>query len=237
MSIQLPLELGHRPAQGREDFLVAPCNEMAVAWVDRWPDWSGGILALVGPPACGKSHLVEVWRRRSGAARLEPRALDGLNPLQVLAGNPFMVIEDVTKAALAAPARQEGFFHLINALRAQGGGLLVTAEMLPANWSIALEDLASRLRSLPQAVMSGPDDGLLEALLVKQFHDRQLRLAPEVLHFLLPRMERSFAGLRRLVARLDRLSLAQRREITVPLAREAIAELEEEAKTSKHEGG
>jgi chromosomal replication initiation ATPase DnaA len=50
-------------------------------------------------------------------------------------------------------------------------------------------------------------------------------------------MERSFAGLRRLVARLDRLSLAQRRDITVPLAREAIAELEAEAKRSGDEGG
>ena len=116
--------------------------------------------------------------------------------------------------------------------------MLVTAEVPPATWPIALEDLASRLRSLPQAVMLGPDDGLLEALLVKQFHDRQLRLPPEVLHFLSPRMERSFAGLRRLVARLDRLSLAKRRDITVPLAREAIAELEAEAKTSiEPEGG
>ena len=32
-------------AQGREDFLVAPCNEVAVAWIDRWPKWPGWRVA------------------------------------------------------------------------------------------------------------------------------------------------------------------------------------------------
>ena len=41
---QLPLELAPRPALGREDFLVAPSNEVAVAWIDRWPDWPGPAL-------------------------------------------------------------------------------------------------------------------------------------------------------------------------------------------------
>ena len=36
---QLPLDLGHRPALGGDDFLVAPSNEAAVAWLDRWPQW------------------------------------------------------------------------------------------------------------------------------------------------------------------------------------------------------
>ncbi len=47
---QLPLELELRPALGRDDFLVAPSNEVAVAWIDRWPDWPGPALALYGPP-------------------------------------------------------------------------------------------------------------------------------------------------------------------------------------------
>ncbi len=63
---QLALDFGHRPALGREDFLVAPCNEDAVAWVDRWPDWPGPALVIHGPAGCGKTHLAQVWRRRSG---------------------------------------------------------------------------------------------------------------------------------------------------------------------------
>ena len=69
---QLILDLGHRPALGREDFLVAPANQTAVAWIDRWPDWPGPVLALSGPPGCGKSHLLQVWRAMSGAREIDP---------------------------------------------------------------------------------------------------------------------------------------------------------------------
>ena len=31
---QLALDLGHKPALGRDDFLVAPCNAEAVAWLE-----------------------------------------------------------------------------------------------------------------------------------------------------------------------------------------------------------
>ncbi len=37
--IQLTLDLPHRVATGREDFLVSGANEAAVAAVDAWPDW------------------------------------------------------------------------------------------------------------------------------------------------------------------------------------------------------
>ncbi len=47
---QLPLDLGHRPALGRADFLGAPCNAEALAWLDRWPNWPATALALHGPP-------------------------------------------------------------------------------------------------------------------------------------------------------------------------------------------
>ena len=36
---QLPLDLGHRSGQSREDLVVSPANAAAVALVERWPDW------------------------------------------------------------------------------------------------------------------------------------------------------------------------------------------------------
>jgi chromosomal replication initiation ATPase DnaA len=67
-----------------------------------------------------------------------------------------------------------------------------------------------------------PDDGLIAAVLAKQFDDRQLRVAADVVDYLVPRMERSFAAIAEVVAALDTLSLAERRDITVPLARRVL---------------
>lgn len=55
----------------------------------------------------------------------------------------------------------------------------------------------------------------MEAVLVKLFIDRQLRVGPDVIGFLLRHMERSFSAARRVVAAADKMSLAERRHITV----------------------
>ncbi|MED5423417.1 MAG: DNA replication protein, partial [Pseudomonadota bacterium] len=53
---QIPLDLKHRTAYGREDFLISPCNQDAAAWIDKWPDWPAPALMLYGPAASGKTH-------------------------------------------------------------------------------------------------------------------------------------------------------------------------------------
>jgi chromosomal replication initiation ATPase DnaA len=58
--------------------------------------------------------------------------------------------------------------------------------------------------------------------MIKQFADRQLRVAPDVVAFLVPRLERSLATVRKVVAALDAAALAERRAITVPLARQVL---------------
>lgn len=210
---QLVLDLPHRPAFGRDDFLVAPCNEAVVEWIDLWPGWPGSGLALCGPSGSGKSHLAAVWQRRAEALRIETGAISGVLDGGTLPAK-HMIIED-----MVCPEHEEALLHLYNQIAESGGSLLLTSETPPARWPLQLADLASRLRAMPVAEIGAPDDALLEGLLVKMFADRQLRVASEVIAFLLPRMERSFAGARTLVERLDGAALSEQRTITIPLAR------------------
>ena len=46
---QLAFDLPHRPASGRDDFLVTPSNAKAVALIDLWPNWPSNTLILLGP--------------------------------------------------------------------------------------------------------------------------------------------------------------------------------------------
>ncbi len=221
---QLPLALDVRPALGREDFLVAPSNHAAVAWIDRWPDWprSGPTPAMVlcGPAGAGKTHLAHVWRTRSDAVMLTGPDIGAAAP-ELLDGKLNCVVEDADR-----PAEETALLHLFNHVGEQGGGLLLTAATSPVRWPTALADLASRLRAAPLAAIEAPDDALIEAVLVKQFGDRQLRVGPEVVSYLVPRIERSFAGVRHIVAALDSAALAAGRPVTVPLAGEVLARLD-----------
>ena len=213
---QLPLDLGHRASFGSDDFLVAPCNEAAVAWLDRWPDWPGPGLALWGPAGCGKSHLGHVFQARSGARLIQPSELAERSLASLAGGNGELVLDG------APPVDERALLHLYNLLAERRGHLLVLSREAPARWRVGLADLASRLAAMPAVRIDPPDEILIEGLLVKLFADRQLTVQPEVVAYLVRRMERSFEAVRRTVERLDRESLARRRPVTLPLAREIV---------------
>lgn len=215
---QLTLDLGHRPAFGREDFLVAPGNHAAVEWIDRWPAWPGHALALFGPPGCGKSHLSQVFALRSRAVALAAPDLttDLVGASLGLAG--AFVVEE------ANLADERALFHLFNAVRESKGSLLITGREPPARWSTELPDLRSRLASIPAVGIDPPDDAMMEAVLVKLFADRQLVVAPDVLSYAMRRMDRSFSAARHLVATADKESLAGKRPITIPLVKTIIGD-------------
>jgi len=219
---QLVLDLGHRSAHGVEDYLVAPCNQDAVAWLDRWPDWPGPALALHGPAACGKTHLAHIWMNRSGAQLLSAGELSELALDRVMAQGHNVIVDDA-----GSGIDERALLHLYNMIGEAGGNLLLAGRMPPSRWMVGLADLRSRLNAAPAVAIGRPDDALIGAVLVKLFGDRQLPVDGEVLAYVLARMERSFAAARSLVAALDRAALAAHRRITIPLAREVMAALED----------
>lgn len=224
---QLVLDLPARPALGRGDFFVAPPNRLALAQIDSWPAWPDRRLAVVGEAGAGKTHLAHVWARRAGA-RILPAAALAQADVRAWPDTAALAVEDVDRldalAPTAARVAEEALFHLSNRLRSGGGSLLVTGRRAPAFWPLCLADLASRLSAAAVARLEPPDDALLAAVLVKLFADRQLDVAPDLITWLLSRMERSFTAAERLVDRLDRAGLAQRRPLTARLAAEVLAE-------------
>lgn len=217
---QIPFDLGHRTALGREDFFVSPANARAVEWVDRWPDWPAPFAIVQGPPGCGKSHLCAVWARRSGALFIDPCTLAdaGAEAAGALApGRPVVI--DPLDPVLGSRAAETAVFHLYNLFKEQNRTALTTLRLPPAQCAFALPDLASRLRAAPLAAIAEPDDALLAAVLLKLFGDRQIAVGHEALHYALSRMERSFEAARALVDAADRLALAEKRPVTAPLLR------------------
>ncbi len=207
---QIPFDLVHRPAYSREDFLVSASNAEIVGWIDRWPDWKDPVLVIWGPLACGKTHLLHVWKEKSRAEEFHGQK----------EGRAFFV-DDADRLA-GNRADETALFHLYNRLKGEGGHLLLTAAQPPARWGIVTPDLASRLSASPAVEMKAPDEALLSAVMLKQFSDRQIEVGSDVISFLVTRMERSFAAAGQWVERLDKAALAQKRKISVALARELM---------------
>ena len=194
MSGQIALPLGW-PARPRDEaFLVTPSNADAAQLLDRWAGWPVMTALLVGPPKSGRSLLSRVYAARSGGT----------------------VIDD------AARAPEEHLFHAWNRAQASRRPLLMVADAVPPAWPVQLPDLRSRLAAGVVARIGPPDDQLVRALLEQQFARCGLDARPELIDWLMPRLERSHLAVLRAVDLLDREVTETRKRLTVSLARTAL---------------
>jgi len=220
---QLALGLPGMTAMSRADFLEAPSNALALAAIEDPAGLPQGKLVLTGPPGAGKTHLAMIWATARDAHRLDPRTLAQDVPARIVAlAGAAVVIDDAER--IAGTPSEEALFHLHNHLQATRGSLLLTARAPVRDWGLKLPDLISRLSASSHVALEAPDDALLAAVLVKLFNDRQIRVAPPLIDFLLARMERSLAQARTVVAALDARALALKRPVSRQLAAEILAE-------------
>lgn len=220
---QLPLTLPGLAAMGRADFLEAPSNALALAAIEDPGGLPQGKLVLTGPPGAGKTHLAQVWATARAAQQIDLHSLAAELPARLpgLAG-ASVLIDDADQ--LAGAAGEEALFHLHNHLQATRGQLLLTGRAPARDWGLALPDLLSRLVAASHVALAPPDDALLAAVLVKLFNDRQIQVSPQLIDFLLARIERSLAQARAVVAALDARALAAKRPVSRQLAAEILAE-------------
>ena len=207
---QLPLALPPEEGFGARDFVVSSANHDAFSRLQAWPGPDGGASALIGEAGSGKSHLATLWAQRIGALTVDADLpFEGLR----LDDRPLLV-EDADRGFADAT-----LFHLINLGRRPGCALLITGRSPPADWATALPDLRSRLNALPVLTLEAPDDAILEGMLQRFFRLRRILPSPELLAYLVRRIDRSAEAAHDAVARLDAEASAQGKPVGRKLAR------------------
>ncbi|MDZ3831576.1 MAG: chromosomal replication initiator DnaA [Sphingopyxis sp.] len=174
--------------------IVGTSNADAVRYLRHAATWPVRTAVLVGPRGSGRSLMGRLFAEETGG----------------------QIIDDHRSVS------EEAIFHAWNAAQASGVPLLIIADAPPTAWNVALPDLASRLAAVPVLTIGEPDDCLARDLIDALFAQRGMVLAPEVASYIVPRMERSYAMIHRVVAALDAASLEQGRRLGVRLTRETL---------------
>ncbi len=204
---QYALDISLPVVYSPEQFMRAESNQLAYDWVMRWPDWPSNMLLLQGEFGAGKTHLAHCWQSKTQAEFL-------------VVDSEYLPMLPVIIDGIETWKNEAALFHLYNHCKLENIPLLITSAQLPEQLPFTLPDLRSRLKSLPLAQIHAPDDALLSAVLIKHFSDRQLKISPEVMEYMLPRLPRSFAAISELVQKLDSDSLASGRTLTIPYVRQ-----------------
>jgi len=213
-SSQLALPLPSCPALSRADLIVGPANAQAIAFVDAWPDWPAKSAALHGPAGCGKTHLVSIWRERTGARSVAASEVGHFDPC----AGEAVAIEDIDRAPATA-ARDAAIFAILES----GGWTLLAGRLPPTAWACVLPDLASRFSAITALPLREPDEALLADLARKLFSDRQLFVPDAVIEGMLCRLDRAPGAIRDFVAELDGAALAAGKPVSLHMVRSLIA--------------
>jgi hypothetical protein len=181
-----------RAAAGPARIVLAPANASVAEALAHPENWPFRTAVLSGPPRSGKS-LFARWFAESGKGD---------------------VIDDAQRLDEAE------LFHRWNRAQEEGRPLLIVGGEPP--WEIALPDLGSRLGAALQLEIGPPDDALAEELILALAEERGLPLGQEAAAYLVPRAERSYLQLEKLVEAIDQLSLERKAPPTLAIWRAAL---------------
>jgi DnaA-homolog protein len=206
---QLVLEISPQPAPTLESFVTGRNGEL----VAKLQDLAAGrltetVVYLWGEKGSGRSHLLGATLRAAA------------NPARISVSDDVDSLDEPSQIAL---------FNRINEIREraleQGGTLLAAGSAPPAQLALR-DDLKSRLAwGLVYQVRTLADEE--KATYLREAAARRgLRIADEVVAYLLAHVRRDLPTLVSILAHLDEYSLSRQRPLTLPLVREALAALE-----------
>ncbi len=171
---------------------------------------------LWGAPGAGKTHLLQATAVLAADAGVGTRFYAGPEAMAADQDRPGRGLVLIDRIDSADPAATGRIFTLYNELK-QHGGRMLAASRAPLARLPLREDLRTRLGwGLVYEVLALTDDEKAVAL-VTYAAQRGFRLSAEVINYLLRHGRRDMRTLMATLGALDRLSLAAKRPVTVPL--------------------
>lgn len=189
---QIALPLRAGPGAGAARIVVGNANARIFEALATPQAWPFRTAILFGAPRAGKS-LIARWFAEQGTGD----AIDDAHAMD-----------------------ETDLFHRWNRAQESGAPLLLVGG--GAGWEIALPDLRSRLGAALHLTIGAPDDDMTASLIDVHARQRGLVLGEGATTYLVPRTERSFAGIEKLVAAIDRISLERKQPATLSIWRDAL---------------
>ncbi|MSN25831.1 MAG: DnaA regulatory inactivator Hda [Geobacter sp.] len=209
------------PSFSFESFVPCEGNAAALRFALRIADPadSENLLYLHGPSGSGKTHLLKSIAV-GGIPYVSLRDLSAPDQLMTtFSGSVGLVVDDL-QAMPDDSGLRGAVWELFNEFHTSGRTIAMAGLYPPRELTNMDDHLTSRLLWGLVARLDTSDDHSRSMILKKVADDRQIRVPDDVVDYILATTSREVGALIESFNRLYRFSMAEKRRITLPLARE-----------------
>lgn len=192
---QIALPLDELRSGASSSLIITESNAAAFAGLSSAAGWAKGCAILTGPARSGKTLMARYFSGKNGT-----------------------VIDEAEASA------DETIFNAWNRSQESGVPLLLISRWQPAEWSVALPDLQSRLGAAMLLEIAPPDDEMIEQLLQKQLSDRGAAISIDALSYVKRRIERSYVAIEKFARSANAMALSENAPVNLTLVKKVLGD-------------
>ena len=199
------------------DYYVSSNNYSAFKLIDDWPDWPGKWLNIYGEKGSGKTHLSKILENKIKKSRfisanqINNSIIEDLNSLDCL------IIEDYNNNI-----DEKLLYTIFNHSKQLENYVLINSLNSIQNLNFNSNDLKSRINSFIFIGIELPTDDILKVIITKTLSDKQVRISPKLINFILNNVDRSYQKMFKFIKEVDDLSLSTGKAININLIKKVL---------------
>ena len=200
----------------QEDFYVSENNFEAYKLIENWPKWPSRFINIFGPSGCGKTHLANILNKKISSFFIKSSELNNKNISNVKV-KECLIIDEYTNNI-----EEKLFYSILNQSHLSNQYIILNSLKPVQSFEVNLNDLKSRLSSFVNIGIDLPTDELIKVIISKNFSDKQVKIEPKLLEYIIKNIDRSYEAIFDLTNKLDDFSLSAGKSININLIKRAL---------------
>ena len=214
---QLVFKFPFKTKYYEQDYYVSSNNFSAYRLIESWPNWPGKWVNIFGPKGCGKTHLINILKKKINSVKiLDAKKIEN-GIISKLLKLDCLIIDNYEKNI-----DEKIFYSILNQTKQLDNYLVVNSIFPIRDNQFNLKDLKSRAESFVNLGIQLPTDDLLRVIISKSFSDKQIEISPQISEYIIKNIERSYEKVFKFIKEIDDLSLSSGKSININLIKKVL---------------